>query len=226
MSLVRWFMGIYQYLFHPGVVLAAALVVLVYRDWAADRASADQPSAEHSSGHHASGHRASVRQLGVRLGALLAIEVASVVPVGLYLVARRPPVTRLTAGTDWRINLATVASLLVGGALLWGVWSAKSWGTTVSDAGVAIVAAAIPYGLVAPVWNVSGHVTFTLVPTLLLALADDRFWPALAIPAVMVVNRPVLGAHTWLQSLGGLVVGAVGVGVTIQSRSTRGEQGR
>ncbi|WP_137287095.1 phosphoesterase [Halorussus salinisoli] len=199
MSLLREFMRIYQYLFHPGVVLAVTLLLLVYREWATDRTH--------------------VRSLVVRIGTLLGVELVAVVPLAVYLLVRKPPVTRLTAGSDWRINLVTAVSLLVGGALLWYVWSANSWGATVSTAGVAVSLTAVPYALVAPVWNVSGHVTFTLVPTLLLALSDRRFWPLLSIPTVMVLNRPVLGAHTWLQSLGGLALGTVGVLAAVATSS-------
>lgn len=191
MSLLREFMGVYQYLFHPAVVLAGGLLVLDYRGWSRDHTT--------------------VRGLGVRIAILLGVELVSLVPVALYLFVRRPPVTRLTEGTDWRINVVTAVSLTVGGTLLWYLWSAKQWRSGVGTAGVAIVATAIPYALVAPLWNVSGHVTFTLVPTLVLSLTDRRFWPLLSIPAVMVVNRPILGAHTLLQSLGGLGLGTVGV---------------
>lgn len=191
MALLQTIMRVYQYLLHPGIVLAAVLLFLVYREWAVDDAG--------------------FRGLVVRVGTLLGIELVAVAPVGLYLLARRPSVTRLTAGSDWRINLVTAASLLVGGGLVWYVWSANGWGESVGGAGAAVVATAVPYALVAPVWNVSGHVTFTLVPTLVLALTNEKYWPALAVPLVMVVNRPVLGAHTWLQSLGGLALGTVGV---------------
>jgi membrane-associated phospholipid phosphatase len=191
MNLLREVMAVYQYAFHPGVVLAASLFVLAYSGWSRDHTG--------------------VGSLGVRIATLVGVELVAALPVALYLLVRRPPVLRLTAGTDWRINVVTAASLVVAGTLLWFYWSAKPWRSEVATAGLALVATAIPYGLLAPLWNVSGHVTFTVVPTLLLALADRRFWPLLVIPAVMVVNRPVLGAHTWLQSLAGLGLGTAGV---------------
>ncbi|WP_327052231.1 hypothetical protein [Halomicrococcus gelatinilyticus] len=91
--------------------------------------------------------------------------------------------TQLTAGSDWRIDLVTAASLLVGSGLVRYVWSPDRWGEQVSGAGTAVVATAVPYALVESVWNVSGHVTFTLVPTLVLALTNGEILARAGDPA-------------------------------------------
>jgi hypothetical protein len=191
MSLIREAMRVYQHLFHPGVVIPGNPVVLVYSEWSSDCSSPDG--------------------LGRRVGALLGVALVSAAPVALYLLVRRPSVTRLTAETDWRINVVTAVSLVAGGTLLWYLWSGHPWRSAVGTAGAAIAGTAAGYALVASVWNVSGHVTFTLVPTLFLALTDRRFWPLLSIPLPMVLNKPVLGERTWLQSLAGLALGTAGV---------------
>jgi membrane-associated phospholipid phosphatase len=45
-----------------------------------------------------------------------------------------------------------------------------------------------------------------VVSTLSVVLVERRFWPLLVVPAVMVVNRPYVDAHTWAQSIVALLI--------------------
>ena len=68
---------------------------------------------------------------------------------------------------------------------------------------------AVPYVLLSPFWNLSGHVLLSVMPTLYLVLVDRKFWPLLAVPAVMVPNRVIVEAHTWEQAVGAFFIAAV-----------------
>jgi len=191
MTVLREFMEVYRHAFHPLVVLVASSLLLVYEGWASSSASR--------------------RNLLARIGAALGVEALAISPVPIYLFATGKSVDALTLGNDWRADVLTTASLLVAGLGLWYVWSAEGWGQEVGRAAKIIVAVAVPYVLLSLVWNVSGHVTFSVVPTLYLTLQHRKYWPLLAIPLLMVPNRPIVGMHTWAQSVGGLVLGTVGV---------------
>lgn len=191
MSLLQEFMRVYRHAFHPLPVLAASSLLLVYEGWA--------------------GSSSSRRSLLVRLGAALGVEAVAVSPVAVYLLVAGTSVDALTLGNDWRADVLTTTSLLVAAGLLWYVWAAMDWGSEMRRAAETIVVVAVPYLLVSFVWNVSGHVTFTVVPTLFLTLRRRSYWPLLLIPLLMVPNRPIVGVHTWAQSVGGLLLGTVGV---------------
>jgi uncharacterized membrane protein len=65
-------------------------------------------------------------------------------------------------------------------------------------------------------WNISGHVLFTLVPTLYLSLVDRRYLPLLVIPLVMIPNRPMVSRHTLEQSFGSVALGVVCLVVVVK----------
>jgi hypothetical protein len=89
------------------------------------------------------------------------------------------------------------------------------WRSIIPLGVVAILVTVVPYALISLAWNISGHVVFTLVPTLYLTLVDRRFAPLLVVPIIMVPNRPIVEMHTWPQAIAGFLLGLAGVAVTM-----------
>ena len=189
MGLLERAMDVYRYLFHPLVVIAVTVLVVAACEWRRDGGS--------------------WRALAARFGAVGVATALALVPVGgLVLLAGRRAVGDANV---WYVDLSTAAGLCLASAVAWAIWSRRDWGRAVPGALAALVVTAVPFAALSLAWNVSGHVAFTAVPTLYLALLDRRFWPTLSIPVVMVANRPIVGAHTWPQSVGGLALGVLGV---------------
>ncbi|MDY6778441.1 MAG: hypothetical protein SVU32_07260 [Candidatus Nanohaloarchaea archaeon] len=107
-------------------------------------------------------------------------------------------------------------------SLIWLLWTWQDWDRPVTRYASYLGLLSAPYLLISPFWNISGHVTFTAGPSLFLTWYDRRMAPLLIIPLIMVVNRPFLNAHTWLQSIGGLLL-ASGV-LALFSRYGEGER--
>ena len=106
------------------------------------------------------------------------------------------------------MDALVAAGLFIGGTATWYLWRHFDWGQFVPGAMVALVAVTVPYSLVSPFWNISGHVIISLMPVLYLVLVARTYWPLLAVPVVMVPNRIFLDAHTWAQSIGAFLVAA------------------
>lgn len=191
MDWVLEFMRVYRYVFHPLAFLFATWLLLVYYEW--------------------NGESDDLRNLAVRVGAVVAIGLAALIPTGVYLLVTDQAARAAVAGNDWPVDLATASGLVIAGGLAWVVWSATGWGSATKGAAVAIVVTAVPYAPLSVVWNVSGHVAFSTVPALYLASLDRKFAPLLVVPLLMVPNRPLLGMHTWPQAIGGLLLGVAGV---------------
>lgn len=193
------FMRVYETAFHPIWYAAAAGLLVVGYEWV------------HSDLGEGS--------LSRRLGAFSVAAVVAVVPAAVYLLATPARFGPTFVNPSWQVDVANAFGILLAVGILWGVWRAYDWGDLVPGAALVLVGTLLPYAAIAPFWNISGHVSFTAAPTYYLLLVDRRFWPLLAVPALMVVNRPVLGWHTWLQSIAGLGLAAVGIGVLFASRA-------
>ncbi|UPV74636.1 phosphoesterase [Halorussus limi] len=194
MSALDTAMRLYPYVFHPGVMVGAGALVLIYGEWA--RRDADRS--------------ALVRRLAAFLGA----GVLSLAPTLAYVLVTGQSLYRVTKGNAWEVDALVAGGIFVTAGVTWSLWHRYDWGSLVPGYAEALVVATIPYAALSPFWNFSGHVTMALVPTLYLTLVDRRFWPTLAIPVVMVPNRVYLNAHGWAQSVGAfLVVAALVVGV-------------
>ena len=191
MDWVMSFMRVYRYVFHPLAFLFATWLLLVYYEWG--RESDD------------------LRNLAIRFGVIAAIGLAALVPTGIYLLVTDQAARAATAGNDWPVDLATSSGLLIAAGLAWVVWSATDWGSATKGAALAIAVTVVPYAPLSVVWNISGHVAFSAVPALYLVTLDRKFLPLLVIPVLMVPNRPLLGLHTWAQSIAGLLLGVAGV---------------
>ncbi|MFC6824328.1 phosphoesterase [Halopelagius fulvigenes] len=199
MSVLSTLMRYYPYVFHPIVLVGGGLLLLVHYEWR--RRGADRS--------------ALVRRLGAFLGA----GVLSLLPTGAYVLVTGQSPMQVTQGNSWQVDALVASGVLVVCVLLWYLWRRFDWGRLVPVGAATLAAATVPYAALSVVWNVSGHVIFAVVPTLFLTLVDRKFWPLLVVPAVMVPNRVIVNAHTWLQSVGGLLLAtAVVVAVYVFER--------
>lgn len=104
----------------------------------------------------------------------------------------------------WATDFAGSLGLAVGIVLIGVVWYMRGWGRLVTEFSLWLVAVTVPHLVITPFWDISSHVLYAATPAGYLALVDRRFGPYLLVPLGMVVSRPLAGAHTWLQSIGGL----------------------
>lgn len=179
-------MRAYPYVFHPAVVVGAGALVLVHREWA-----------------HQGADRATLYR---RAGAFLGAGALSLLPTLAYVVVTGQGLYQVTKGNAWQVDALVAGGVLVAMGATWLLWRRYGWGELLPRYAEALALATVPYVLLSPAWNVSGHVVMATAPTLYLALVDRRFGPALAVPAVMVPNRVYLDAHTWTQSVVALLV--------------------
>jgi hypothetical protein len=143
----------------------------------------------------------SVAGLGARVGAVGAgWAVAFAVYRGLPRALGTVP--------EWGPDATGSAGLGVGVAGIWLAWRLRGWGERVPAYAAVLVAATVPHLLVTPFWDVSSHVLYAVVPAGYLTVTDRRFAPLAAVALAMVAARPLAGAHTWAQSVGGLALGA------------------
>ena len=105
-------------------------------------------------------------------------------------------------GTDVTGSVGLGVGLLV----VREVWRRREWGRLVSEYAASLVAVTVPHLLITPVWDLSSHVLYAATPVGVLLSADERFAPLVAVPVLMVFGRPLAGAHTWAQSVAGLLL--------------------
>lgn len=190
MSSVSVAMAYFPYVFHPVTLVACGLTLLVYTEWR--------------------GQGSERAQLRTRLGVFALAGLLSAGPtVGYRLLTGHGPIETVQQGNAWPIDAIVGGGVAIVGGTMWLVWTRYGWGQLVARAAAALAVVTVPYVGLSPFWNVSGHVILSVVSTLPLVIVERRFWPLLAIPAVMVVNRPYVGAHTWAQSVGGLLLATV-----------------
>ncbi|WP_327050910.1 phosphoesterase [Halomicrococcus gelatinilyticus] len=184
----------YPYVVHPITVLGVGILVLIRYEWG--RQAVDSSAFWH------------------RIGGFLVAGAFALLPTVVYFLTRDVSVVAATKGNAWEVDALVAGGVFLAAVVNWVLWRHYRWGRLVPDAMQALAAVTVPYALLSPFWNVSGHVTIALMPTLYLTLLDRRFWPTLLLPVVMVPNRVFLNAHTWAQSVGAFVVtAAVVVGV-------------
>lgn len=188
---VQQVMAYYPYVFHPGVVVGGGLLLLIFLEW-----------------RRQGGRGVPWRRLGTVAGAGL----LSLVPTAAYMLVTGQGPFETMQGNVWEVDALVGSGMLVVAAVVWTVWRRRSWGPLVPVAMEALALVTLPYVLLSPVWNVSGHVVFALMPTLYLTLLARRFAPLLAIPIVMVPNRLYLETHTVDQVVGAFLMTTVLVG--------------
>lgn len=123
---------------------------------------------------------------------------------------------------SWGADFTGSVGLGIGIALIGAVWSARDWGDHVPAFAKLLFGLTVVHTVVTPFWDVSSHVAYAVAPAGYLVVADRRFAPLLAVALGMVLARPFAGAHTWLQSVGGLVL-AVGFVLGYRYRVGRAE---
>lgn len=140
--------------------------------------------------------------LAARLGVLL---VGWILAFAIYEAGPRvfetPPA--------WASDATGSLGLGAGFLLIWLVWRVRDWGPTVPEFALLLVAVTVPHLAITPFWDVSSHVLYAGVPAGYLTFLDRRFAPTVIVPVGMVPGRPLAGAHTWAQSVGGLVLAVV-----------------
>lgn len=191
MSAFSTLMTYYPYVFHPAVLVGGGLLLLVHHEWS----------------------RQDVGQSALfrRVGAFLGVGILSLLPTGAYVLATGQSPMQVTQGNTWQVDALVAGGVLVVCITLWYLWHRFDWGRLVPFGVLALAAATVPYAALSVFWNVSGHVIFAVVPTLSLTVLDRKFWPLLVVPLVMVPNRVFVEAHTWAQSVGGLLLATAAV---------------
>jgi hypothetical protein len=110
---------------------------------------------------------------------------------------------------EWGTDVTASTGLAVGSLLIWVVWRQRDWGDLVPEFALLLVGATIPHLLITPLWAISSHVLYTVVPAGYVSLMNRRFAPLTLVGVGMVGARPLAGAHTWLQSIAGFVLSVV-----------------
>lgn len=152
--------------------------------------------------------------LGKRIGILgIGWALAFAVYQGLPQVFETTP--------SWMMDATGSIGLGIGLLVIWGVWRLAPWGDLVPGFASLLVAVTVPHLLITPFWDISSHVLYAVVPAGYLVLVDQRFAPLVIVAVGMVAARPLAGAHTWLQSVGGLALGILFLGALYRERFRR-----
>lgn len=149
--------------------------------------------------------------LGAKLGALaFGWAVGLAVYKGVPLAVGPVP--------KWINDALGSVGLVIGLAVIGVVWRRQDWGGFVPPFAGLLVAVSVPHLLITPVWDISSHVLYTVVPAGALVVLDRRFAVLAVVPLGMVLARPLAGVHTWPQSIAGLGLGVVAVVAFARSR--------
>lgn len=187
--------GLYSTVFAPELFVLEATALLVGYEWRTRDWSG--------------------RALAVRLGAVLAgwLLAVAVYAGGPQLVAGGVP-----GGDDFYAS----AGLIVGFGFIWLAWTRQDLDSVGPEYCPLLVATSVVHAGVVPLWDVSSHVLYAAVPVVYLATVDRRFAALLVVPGAMVWSRVATGAHTGLESVAGLALGALLVAGTLAALRNRG----
>jgi|Deesub1362B_J571_1020462.scaffolds.fasta_scaffold00197_29 membrane-associated phospholipid phosphatase len=185
------FMYIYQDAFNPVYFLLLCSLPVLYYDW-----------------RNAGG------SLGVRiLTVLFSWVTAFAIYKSYFILAPNAP--------QCVEDFFAVAGLTMAIAITAFIWRMKGYGREMIGAIIAAIAVSIPYTLISPFWNISGHVAYTAGPVIYLTSLNRKFVALLPIPLLMVVNRPLVHAHTWEQSIAGFFLGFLALAGVLYLRGGR-----
>lgn len=155
---------------------------------------------------------ATIAGLAARIGVLgLAWGIAFAVYEGVPRLVETVPA--------WGPDATGSAGLGLGMLVIWGCWRARDWGRFVPEFSLLLLGVTVPHLLITPFWDVSSHVLYALVPGGYLFLVTVRFVPFVLVGLGMVVARPLAGAHTWPESIGGLALSVAALLVLVRYRS-------
>lgn len=188
-DLLMEFMKYYAIVFHPLVFLFVVSLVMIRYEW--NRQDVGWPL------------------LWTRMLAFVGITALALIPDVIYILFFTPNTNMILLGNSWEVDLLTGLSLFIAASLAYYTWHINQWGPVLERAVVILAVVAVPHVLISPFWNFSGHVAFSMMPAFYVTLVDKKFWPLLIIPTIMVANRPLVGAHTWTQSITAYIVAGV-----------------
>lgn len=155
------------------------------------------------------------RTLAARLGA---VGGAWALAFAVYRGGPRLVATSVPGGEDFYASLG----LLVGFAVIWVAWSRQAAASVGPRYCLLLVATSVIHAVVVPVWDVSSHVLYAVVPTASLATVDRRFAVLFVVPAGMVWSRVTVDAHSLPEAAAGLGLGLLVVaGVRLVERRRR-----
>ncbi|WP_277540180.1 hypothetical protein [Haloarcula laminariae] len=152
--------------------------------------------------------------LGARFG-VLALGWA----VGLAIYEGVPVL--FESAPAWAPDATGSLGLGVGILVIWLGWRRFEWGSHVPVFSALLVGVTVPHLLITPFWDISTHVLYAVVPAGYLVRVDRRFAPLALVALGMVFARPLAGAHTWPQSVAGLVLGVAFVAASHRYDSQR-----
>lgn len=180
-------MQTYAVVSHPLWLATASVLILVVYEWRR--------------------HGGDGAELGERLGAMLVAVVLGRVPEVGYLLLSPVGLGKAVTNPPWQVDVASAVGGGLTAAAMWVFWRYFDWGRIIPGGAIVLVGTLVPYSAIALFWDISGHVTFDTVLAVYLTAVDRRFAPVFVVALVAIVNRPYVGAHTWLQSIAGFVLG-------------------
>jgi membrane-associated phospholipid phosphatase len=122
---------------------------------------------------------------------------------------------------QWIEDMFAVLGLSVAILITLVVWEVRNYGCVMPSAIASALAVTIPYVLISPYWNISGHVAYTTAPTVFIAGIDRRWIFLFIIPLLMVINRPYLGEHTIAESIAGFILGLIAIVGVFRVKSSK-----
>lgn len=188
-------LGIAEIASHPLWVALVTIVILIVYEW---RRNGDDLAEL--------GKRLGAAAVVVGFGRLPSVAYVLLTPIGFHEAQTNPP---------WQVDVAGVVGVALTAAGLWAVWRYFDWGRIIPGGAAVLLGTMVPYLSIAVFWDISGHVTFDTALAVYLVAVDRRFLPAFLVVLVAIVNRPLVGAHTWIQSLSGFVLGLAVAGAIV-----------
>jgi len=183
-------MLIYQDVFNPKYFILLAATIIIFYDW---KNSRDE-----------------ILQLFGRLAVMGVCYIIgfSIMEVLLnYYLSLHPDLSSPDSPLQYLEDVSAIIGMSIGLMLGAVAWKKFGYGAEVLGGVVGLICVSVPFTVISYFWNISGHVTFTAAPVTYLTAIDRRLAFMYVVPLIMVVNRPVVGAHDWLQSIAGFVLG-------------------
>lgn len=112
----------------------------------------------------------------------------------------------------WIADLFAGLGITVGFSVITVIWIRNGWGHLLPELAVVLIALTIIHSVLVPVWNISSHVAYTAASVGYLLTLSRRFLPTVLIPSGMILSRPLIGAHTWGEAIGGGIVAILVLG--------------
>lgn len=128
---------------------------------------------------------------------------------GLAFLLAQVPDEFLTDTPYWISDLFAGLGIAVGFLFIATVWRRNGWGRTLPELAIVLIALTVAHSILVPFWDVSSHVAYTATPVGYLLTISRRFFPLILVPSGMVFSRPLTGAHTWIESIGGGVLALI-----------------